>query len=121
DVWPSTKAVRWRATGGLKSAQAQPSADGVTVAAEFENLVTPPPPEGAPPRYKDVGHLEFTDFKDWGEVSALLAPLYQKAATLEPSSPLRAEIAKIKAASGDPEVEASLALRLVQDQVRFLF
>ena len=121
DVWPSTKAVRWRATGGLASAHAQPSADGVTVAVEFENLVTPPPPEGAPPRYKDVGHLEFTDFKDWSEVSALLAPLYQKAATLQPDSPLRAEIAKIKAASADPEVEASLALRLVQDQVRYEF
>jgi len=121
DVWPSTKAVRWRATGGLSGAQAQPGGDGMTVAAEFDNLIVPKPPEGAPPRYKDVGHLEFTDYKDWGEVSALLAPLYQKAATLAPASPLRAEIAKIKAASGDPEVETSLALRLVQDQVRYEF
>ena len=36
-------------------------------------------------------------------------------------STLRTEIAKIKAASGDPEVEANLALRLVQDQVRYEF
>jgi tetratricopeptide (TPR) repeat protein/transglutaminase-like putative cysteine protease len=121
DVWPSTKAIKWRATGQASKAQAQAGVDGTSVALSFEDFQAPSPPEGAPPRFGDVGHLEFSEFKDWSEVSSLLYPLFQKAATLSPTSTIQAEIAKIKQASDDPEVRANLALRLVQDRVRYLF
>jgi tetratricopeptide (TPR) repeat protein len=116
-AWPASKAMHWRATAGLSAAKAQ--GDGVAIT--LDGVSTPNPPDGAPPRYKDAGTLEFSSFKDWPEVSALLLPLYQQAATLSPASPLRAEVAKIKAQTSDPELQAGLALRLVQDQVRYLF
>ncbi len=115
--WPTSKALHWRSTAGLSGAKA--SEGGVAIS--LDGVSTPNPPDGAPARYKDAGTLEFSSFKDWPEVSSLLAPLYKQAATLSPTSALRAEVAKIKAQTADPELQASLALRVVQDQVRYLF
>src|SRR5262249_7863219 len=67
------------------------------------------------------GRFEISQVGDWSEVSALMAPLYDRTAVLKPDSPLRKELAKIKAASADPKVQAAAALRLVEDQVRYLF
>src|SRR5205085_4692270 len=55
------------------------------------------------------------------ELSALMDPLYVKASTLRPGSPLHAEIARIKAESADPKTRAAAALALVQTKVRYLF
>src|SRR5581483_3385007 len=74
-----------------------------------------------PPRFNDLAEVEVTQFSSWADVSALMAPLYAKASVLAPDSPLRAEVARIKAASSDPKVRAALALRLVQDQTRYVF
>lgn len=121
DVWPSGKAIRWRATGGVADPKVAQTSEGTAVTNTFESLVTKAAPDGAPPRFKDAGHIEFSEFTDWTQVSSLLYPLFAKAATISPTSTLQADIAKIKAASSDPEVRASLALRLVQDQVRYMF
>ena len=50
-----------------------------------------------------------------------MAPLYAKAATLAPGSPLLAEVDKIRKASTDPKTQTEMALRLVQDQVHYVF
>ena len=42
-------------------------------------------------------------------------------AKLASDSPIKAEAARIRAASPDPKVQAGLALALVQDQIRYLF
>ena len=65
-------------------------------------------------RYIDAGRLQLADYGDWQTFSALIGPLYEKAITLAPDSPLHAEIAKIAAASNNPKVRA-----LVQTQVRY--
>jgi hypothetical protein len=44
---------------------------------------------------------------------------YDRAATLGETSPLRAEVARIKATSSDPKVQAAAALQLVEDAVRY--
>ncbi len=49
-----------------------------------------------------------------------MAPLYAKAEVIPASSPLNAEVARIKALSPDPKVRAEAALTLVQDQIRYL-
>jgi tetratricopeptide (TPR) repeat protein len=65
--------------------------------------------------------FELSDYASWNELSAVLAPLFDKASTLAPDSPLKAEAAKIKAASTDPKVRAAAAFHLVEDQVRYVF
>src|SRR5690606_5868161 len=58
--------------------------------------------------------------RDWGDVAATMKPLYDRTRQLEADSPLHAEIERIRALSDDPAVQALAALRLVQDQVRYV-
>ena len=65
------------------------------------------------------GSVQISDFASWQQVAEVMRPLFDKGAALAPNSPLNAEIAKIAAASSDPMVRASMALRLVQRQTRY--
>lgn len=122
EVWPGSKAMRWREVEGLSPAAVVTKPDGEAELTVSEiDASRAKAPDGAPSRFNDLSNVEASDFKDWREVSALMAPLYAKATTLPATSPLKAEAAKIRAASSDPELEAAAALRLVQDQVRYLF
>jgi TPR repeat protein len=120
--WPASKTMRWRVTDGLDAPTLTKTADGGSeLSIDMTNVQTPKPPIGAPGRFQDVGSLELSQFQAWADVSRLMSPLYEKAATLKPGSPLSAEVAKIAAASNDPKVRAMAALRLVEDQTRYVF
>jgi tetratricopeptide (TPR) repeat protein len=121
ETWPDTVPVRWRATEGLPAPTPSASDGRHELGIDVSNVVAPKPPTDAPTRFADVGELELSDFKSWAEVSALAAPLYAKAETLAADSPVRAEAAKIRKASSDPKTQAEAALRLVQDQVHYVF
>lgn len=120
-VWAGDTPVRWRLTEGM----AKPVVTHKDGESEFVIDMTaaklPAAPAGAPDRYSGLGQVELTDFPDWQSVSILMAPGFDKAVKLNPDSPLVAEAAKIAAASSDPKVRASAALRLVEDKVRYLF
>jgi tetratricopeptide (TPR) repeat protein len=120
-VWPDAKPIRWRTTEGMAAPRITRSADGTELSIELDNAEAPKPPAHAPDRYADLGALQLTQFGDWSTVSALMSPLYDKADTLAPSSPLKAEAQQIAAASSDPKTRAEAALRLVQDEVRYAF
>lgn len=77
-------------------------------------------PDDIPVRFTLSRTVQFTDFADWSEASRLMAPLYERAATLEADSPLRAEIERIRAENDTDAGRAMAALRLVEDQVRYL-
>lgn len=87
----------------------------------FDNPTTVTPPKDAPARYRWQRALEYTDFADWTALSGHFAPLYAKAATLPASSPLKLEAGRIAAAHSDPMARASAALRLVQQDVRYIY
>lgn len=120
-LWPKDRPMRWTKGVGLPAPTVTDGPTGGELALDLTDYKAPVAPEGAPMRFGDVGALNVSGFKDWSEVSALMAPLYAKAATLEANSPLKAEAAKIKAASSDPVVRAGLALKLVESQVRYVF
>jgi TPR repeat protein len=120
-IWPASKPIRWRVTDGLDAPKVAKTADGSELVIDMANAETPKPPAGAPLRFADLGSLELSQFAGWPELSRLMSPLYQKAATIPPDSPLAAEVAKIAAASADPKVRATMALRLVEDQTRYVF
>lgn len=120
-TWPTTKPVRLRKTADWTVGALSDTPDGQVFDAEFLAFERPPPPQGAPRRYAYGPSVTFSDYATWAEVSALMAPLYRKAATLAPSSPIRAEAARIRAAYSDPKAQAAAALRLVQDRIRYLY
>ncbi len=120
-LWPASKPVRWRATDGMPTPKLVHTASGTELTVELDDVEAPKPPAGAPGRFGDIGRLQFSQFADWASVSSLMAPLYEKAETLAPASPLRLEAQKIAAASADPKARAEAALRLVQDKLRYAF
>lgn len=65
------------------------------------------------------GSVQISDFASWQQVAEVMHPLFERGAALAPNSPINAEIARIAAASADPMVRASMALRLVQRQTRY--
>lgn len=77
-------------------------------------------PNDLPVRFTLSRTVQFTDFADWAGASRLMAPLYEKSATLEADSPLRAEVERIRTKNGTDAARAMAALRLVEDQVRYL-
>ena len=120
-LWDAAKPIRTYESDDLPAVKVKTLPSGGEFALDLHNIVRPEPPADAPARFSALGEVEFTQFTGWDEVSALLAPLYDKASTLSTASSLKAEAARIKAASSDPKVEAAAALRLVQNQVRYLF
>jgi tetratricopeptide (TPR) repeat protein len=119
-TWPDGKSVRWRAMEGFPAPALTHDGGENVLTVDATDVATPKPPAGAPPRFDLLGLLELGDFASWADVSALMAPLYAKAVTLAPGSPLEAEIEKIRRASASPKSRAEAALRLAQDQVHYV-
>ncbi len=122
-LWdPKTKPIRYRLDQGMNPPKVGRTPDGETeLIFDLKSQKPYKPPSGAPSRFQRGRGVEFTQFKDWSQLSALMAPLYDSAATLKDGSRLKPEIDKIRAASGDPKVQAAMALTLVQERTRYVF
>ena len=87
----------------------------------FDNPAVLSPPKDAPARYQWQRALEFTDFADWAAFSRHFSSLYGKAATPAADSAIRREASRIAAANARPLDRASAALKLVQQDVRYIY
>lgn len=87
----------------------------------FDNPAMLTPPKDAPARYQWQRIVEFSDFADWASISRHFAPLYVKASRIDGGSPLDEEAARIAAAHASPLDRASAALKLVQQDVRYIY
>ncbi len=119
--WPMDRGVRVRALEPWTVPQSPRRSGGDYVVEINEtNLTALSLPADAPARFRQVRQLELTDYRDWSEISVLMAPLFERASILEEGSPLQAEIDRIAATWSTPAERASAALRLVQDDIRYL-
>lgn len=118
--WPNTMAVTIRQNGALPPVKPVKSGAMTKVELSLDNIEPILPPAGAPPRFAMGRSVEFSDFKSWADIGALMAPLYAQAAVIPAQGPLRNEVEKIKAASIDPVKRTEAALALVQDRVRYV-
>ena len=119
-IWPSGSPLRWRGTGIMEQARTHAARQGTELVLDLADAEGPQPPGMAPARMALPTTLQLSEYRDWAEVSAVMAPLYARAETLAPNSPLRQEIQRIAAATPDPGRRALAALRLVEDEVRYL-
>lgn len=87
----------------------------------FDNPGISTPPKEAPARYQWQRALEYSDFADWPAVSRVFDPLFTKAAQLAKDSPLKAEARRIVAENASAFDRASAALKLVQQDVRYVY
>ena len=120
-LWPTSDPVRWQATQGLTGIHPIHAGRMSGIEATMSDLQPIVQPKGAPLRFLVERRVDFSSFGSWAEVARHLAPLYAAAARLSPGSPLQAEIARIRAASPDPKVQAAMALALVESKVRYVF
>lgn len=79
------------------------------------------PPSDAPMRYLMPPIVEFSSFPDWPTTSKVAAGLYDPGNDALTDAGLKAEVARIASASTDPRTRAAMALRLVQDNIRYVF
>lgn len=112
--------MRWRADQALGKPRLKKTSLGNELLLELVEAESPAPPAGAPARFSMPASLEISPYSDWSEISSLLAPAYSKSSELGPDSPLHQEIRRIAASAASPEARAMAALRLVQDQIRYL-
>ncbi|MFN3945676.1 MAG: transglutaminase domain-containing protein [Allosphingosinicella sp.] len=87
----------------------------------FDDPPTLVPPADAPARFRWQRVVEYSDFADWKAISRHFAPLYVTAAAPGAGSTLKSEIDRIAAAHADPLARAKAALRLVQQEVRYIY
>lgn len=116
--WDKDRKPLFAISPDMRAASAE-SADRITL--RFDNPPVRQPLKDAPPRYQWQRAVEYTTFADWPALSRQFAPLFARAATLSPQSPLRQEAARIAAAHGDPLARAAAALKLVQQDVRYIY
>jgi len=118
--WPSQLPMAFRQSGALPPMKVVKSGATSTVELTLDNIEPTVLPKFAPARYLAGRVIELSDFRSWADLGALMAPLYAEAAIVPADGPLRAELEKIKAASGDPVTRTQAALALVQDRIRYV-
>jgi len=119
-TWSDDHPMQVMASAPWADVRPRRSGDGWLYEIEARNLTPEQMPGDLPVRFTLFRTVQFTDFQSWADASKLMAPLYETGATLEPDSPLLAEIERIRAAHGTDAGRAMAALRLVEDQVRYL-
>ncbi len=119
-IWPDGKSFQWRASPEMGKPKLLKTKLGNELALDLLDAVAPTPPADAPLRFQLPPLLQITEYSDWADVSRLLAPHFTAAQELGASSELKVEAAQIAAASPDPAKRAMAALRLVQDQIRYV-
>ncbi len=119
--WPADKPLHWKLSDDLPVPNIVTANGWTELSLNMDGYKRPAAPAQAPDRYSRIGEVQFSQFASWPQVSARMAPYYDKAATLDAASPLKAEAAKIRALGDDPRVQAAAALRLVQQKVRYLY
>jgi Domain of Unknown Function with PDB structure (DUF3857)/Transglutaminase-like superfamily len=119
--WPEGLPVRLQTSPDLKPAETAAEGDFRQFTMELRDPKAAIATEGAPSRYNIRRLVEYSSFSGWQDISVRFWPLYVEAARLAPDSPIKAEARRIMAETGDPAARAMKALRLVQDEIRYVY
>jgi hypothetical protein len=119
--WPRDRQLTWKATRDLPQATVTENGGVKSLLFQLDDPSSVPDVEKAPPRFNWRRAVEFSDYANWRELSKTAWLLFDNASRLSSDSPLRTEAARIAAASSDPVERAQMALRLVQDQIRYVY
>ena len=120
-LWSDDKKVRWSSTTDLGKLAVLERGRERELTVEMKAPSSVVATDEAPARFNIRRLIEYSEFGDWSEVSALMAPLFDKASQLATDSPIRAEVARIAKANATPEARARAALQLVQDRIRYVY
>ena len=119
-TWPSDAGVRTLASAWMPPMKASTVGGLTTQSIAMDDTSEVILPKDAPARFQRGREVEVSNFASWADVSALMAPLFDKAARIAPGSPLEAEVKKIADQSKDLKWRATMALALTEGQVRYV-
>ena len=119
--WPKSRLIKWRVSPDLGDARVIEVGQDYVLEHAIQDPKAATPIDGAPARFNRLRQLEFSAYQSWSDVAGVMAPLYDASSRLAPDSPLKSEAAKIAALSSDPAVRSAAALRIVQDQIRYVY
>ncbi|MBB5685867.1 DUF3857 domain-containing protein [Sphingobium boeckii] len=118
-LWPEETHIAWKA-------HAEGLAPKPVITGGFSELSFTMPlakqreiPGDAPLRFQHLPIIEASSFRNWAEVAAVMAPLYETDGLIQPDGTIAKEVARIMAAESDPLKRAALALQLVQEKIRY--
>ncbi len=118
--WPSSAAPKWKILAqGVTAAPVRKGAY-TELAVALPIPKQPEMPGDAPPRYRHSPLIELSTFAGWGDVSKVMAPLYETKGAIAAGGPIAAEVAAIQSAEATSLGRAQRALELVQDKIRYL-
>ena len=120
-IWSDERDMRWQVSEDLPQPKIKKTRDGTELTLTMKNVEPPVLPQGAPLRFALNASIETTDFKSWSEISTLFAPIFDEAAALPAESSLFAEAERIAATTDNKTERAEMALKLVQDKIRYVF
>jgi hypothetical protein len=116
---PDTVTVNWKVSPSIEPAKVTRH-DGFSEYRFVQMDLAPPViPSNAPGRYVQPV-IQLSGYSDWSEVSGRLRPLFDVARQSPAQGSLMAAADKIAAASSDPALRMLAALRLAQEQVRYV-
>lgn len=119
-IWPTGMKLKMRQSAELPKTKTVVR-DGMNIAElSAENIQPLIAPASAPPRFQLGRIAEASSFESWSDIADLMMPLYQSAAAVPPSGPLRDEVERIRNGSADAKSRTEKALALVQDRVRYV-
>ena len=120
-VWPAGQQLAWKAMMPGIAATPKAISGGrkeLVVAMPVEAL--PEVPRDAPARFRPVPAIVASSFTGWDEVARIMAPLFRTEGTIAEGSDLAKAVDAIAAAHADPLERTAAALRMVQNDVRYL-
>lgn len=120
-IWPKAETVNTKIYGD-KLTSTVTEKDGYAILT-LPGMAPKQPetPAQAPNRFSNPPALFASQFTSWQEVSKTAYALYGTDGLIAPGSELAAEVAAIRKASNDPTQQSALALRFVQDKIRYLY
>lgn len=118
--WAKGQEPHWKLLSGNGTPRIVNKGDGGELMLALPAAKLAEIPADAPVRFKPLPLLELSSFDSWTQVSQIMAPLYATEGLIPAGSPLAMEVAAIMKAEPTPIGRAQRALRLVQDQVRYL-
>jgi len=118
--WPTAIGLRIRTTDDWTAPEIRREGDRSGFELVLNGLEPVVVPDTAPLRFHHVRRIEGTDYRSWAELATVFAPLYARASVLSADSPLRAELDRIRSANSSQADQVLAALRLVQEEVRYL-
>jgi tetratricopeptide (TPR) repeat protein len=118
--WPTSKAMQIRASSDWTAPAVRRRGNRSEIEVSLEGVEPLVIPGDVPLRFHQVRRIEGSDYGSWARVAEIFAPLYAEAARLSPDSPLWAEVERIKSQHATESDRVLAALRMVQDEVRYL-